>query len=208
VDLLYLAKFSPRWDSLYSIIIDIKSDNPIIIIDYIAAMILEISHLSNAEEHYSLYAKYHQDPIYGPLSSTKSDSTQHVPVNTKPHISLGVWNARYYNYLQNWMRMFQEKQINWVSICLILTSWPPQEGFAPFLDGRDPRDLNISTISISYISVTKELIDYIHKRPGLKLYAWTLNDAAGIRHALELGLDAVLTNDPTLCWDIATAVEK
>ena len=45
--------------------------------------------------------------------------------------------------------------------------------------------------------VSRHLVDRVH-RAGGQLYVWTVDDRQEIEHLEELGVDAVITNDPRL----------
>jgi glycerophosphoryl diester phosphodiesterase len=194
IDLLYLSRFSPGWNSLNSMIIDIKNDNPIYILDFIGEMILEIDRISSASQHSQLYSKYNSNSIYSPLSQTPLRGSK-----DGLNVVLGVWNARFYLYSRNLVAGLERKGINWVSVCLILETWPPQEGFAPLLGNRDPVDLNVTSFSLSYPSITVDLVDQVHNSTCKSIYAWTINNSTEMLYAMYKGVDGILTDDPLLC---------
>lgn len=51
--------------------------------------------------------------------------------------------------------------------------------------------------TVRHDAVTRELIDAVHARDG-RVYAWTVNTRRGIERMHALGVDGVITDDPTL----------
>jgi glycerophosphoryl diester phosphodiesterase len=54
--------------------------------------------------------------------------------------------------------------------------------------------------TVRHDAVTSELIDAVHARDG-RVYAWTVNTRKGIERMRALGVDGVITDDPTLFHD-------
>jgi glycerophosphoryl diester phosphodiesterase len=54
--------------------------------------------------------------------------------------------------------------------------------------------------TVRHDCVTPELVDAVHAREG-RVYAWTVNSRAGIERMRALGVDGVITDDPTLFHD-------
>jgi glycerophosphoryl diester phosphodiesterase len=51
--------------------------------------------------------------------------------------------------------------------------------------------------TVRHDAVTPELIEAVHARDG-RVYAWTVNTRRGIERMRDLGVDGVITDDPTL----------
>jgi glycerophosphoryl diester phosphodiesterase len=51
--------------------------------------------------------------------------------------------------------------------------------------------------TVRHDTVTGELIEVVHAREG-RVYAWTVNNRAGIERMRALGVDGVITDDPRL----------
>jgi glycerophosphoryl diester phosphodiesterase len=51
--------------------------------------------------------------------------------------------------------------------------------------------------TVRHDSVTPELLDAVHARDG-RVYAWTVNTRRGIERMRALGVDGVISDDPTL----------
>ena len=51
--------------------------------------------------------------------------------------------------------------------------------------------------TVRHDSVTEELVEAVHAREG-RVYAWTVNNRAGIERMRALGVDGVITDDPRL----------
>ncbi|HET7380004.1 MAG TPA: glycerophosphodiester phosphodiesterase [Gaiellales bacterium] len=51
--------------------------------------------------------------------------------------------------------------------------------------------------TVRHDCVTPELVDAVHAREG-RVYAWTVNTRRGIERMRELGVDGVISDDPTL----------
>jgi glycerophosphoryl diester phosphodiesterase len=51
--------------------------------------------------------------------------------------------------------------------------------------------------TVRHDSVTEELVEAVHARGG-RVYAWTVNNRAGIERMRALGADGVITDDPRL----------
>lgn len=49
--------------------------------------------------------------------------------------------------------------------------------------------------------ITKRLLSHAHKR-DLKVHAWTINDEAEMNRLLDLGVDGIMTDRPTLLKDV------
>lgn len=60
---------------------------------------------------------------------------------------------------------------------------------------QDFKERGFSGLSIYWGNITKPFVDAAH-RHGLRVYAWTLNDAEDIYGAVLIGIDGVITDDP------------
>ena len=43
---------------------------------------------------------------------------------------------------------------------------------------------------------------------GIRCHAWTVNDAEDMRRLLEMGIDAIITNEPALAIAVRAEMEK
>lgn len=55
----------------------------------------------------------------------------------------------------------------------------------------------IQAVMAHWLLVSRRLVDVVHSEGG-EVYVWTVDDAARIEHLRELGVHAVITNDPRL----------
>ncbi|MBR5691266.1 MAG: hypothetical protein IKX46_04855, partial [Verrucomicrobia bacterium] len=54
--------------------------------------------------------------------------------------------------------------------------------------------------------VTKEGIEYAHEK-GLKVFVYTIDNMQKAQELLDMGVDAIITNNPALIWK-AIAIKK
>lgn len=80
----------------------------------------------------------------------------------------------------------------------------PAYGVVQLLRARVPgqaaraiREGRCEALMANRLLVTRRLVDAVHGAGG-QLYVWTVDDAKQIAHLEELGVDAVITNDPRL----------
>jgi glycerophosphoryl diester phosphodiesterase len=80
----------------------------------------------------------------------------------------------------------------------------PAYGIARVMRARLPykvrpllRDGRIQAVMSHWLLVSRRLVDVVHAEGG-EVYVWTVDDARKIEHLRELGVHAVITNDPRL----------
>ena len=80
----------------------------------------------------------------------------------------------------------------------------PAYGIARVMRARLPRKARallragrIDAVMAHYLLVSRRLVDVVHAEGG-EVYVWTVDDAARIERLRELGVHAVITNDPRL----------
>lgn len=56
-------------------------------------------------------------------------------------------------------------------------------------------------LNLNYRFVTKMMIDICHEY-DIKMYTWTVGEAADIRRLAEWGVDAITSRNPALVWDV------
>jgi glycerophosphoryl diester phosphodiesterase len=80
----------------------------------------------------------------------------------------------------------------------------PAYGVARYMRARLPakvrpllRDGRIQAVMAHWLLVSRRLVDVVHAEGG-EVYVWTVDDARRIEQLRELGVHAVITNDPRL----------
>jgi glycerophosphoryl diester phosphodiesterase len=80
----------------------------------------------------------------------------------------------------------------------------PAYGIARVMRARLPakaqrllREGRIHAVMSHWLLVSKRLVDVVHAEGG-EVYVWTVDDASKIEQLRELGVHAVITNDPRL----------
>jgi glycerophosphoryl diester phosphodiesterase len=80
----------------------------------------------------------------------------------------------------------------------------PAYGIARYMRARLPgkvrpllRDGRIQAVMAHWLLVSRRLVDVVHAEGG-EVYVWTVDDARRIERLRELGVHAVITNDPRL----------
>src|ERR1035437_8295915 len=62
---------------------------------------------------------------------------------------------------------------------------------------RDADCVQVPTRARRLVIVDRRFVETAH-RSGLQVHSWTINDEAEMRHLLDLGIDAIMTDRPRL----------
>lgn len=187
-DLLSLLRFTTQFSAVKKLIIDIKDDNPIEILDHLKELLDNMDLLKE------------EDVLLDTLVDFKCirDSNDPNLVGNKPlgsawksPIVIGIWNM---DYFQRAKQLFPDYEI-----CLIAAFWPPI--YIPRYPISHPWAVEFDSLSIDYNHLSSHLVAQAHKHHRA-VYSWTINDNITASYASQYHADAVLTDDVPMCVSI------